>query len=133
MRRRSRLAGLMQVVVYQTAMIVLSGATSLTGCTFITLESTDGAVRFQRHFGTILVDLLPNSDAQIAKVAGVGLFSTPTGFVAGYHSQTIAALPTSCRLVLWIETEEELKLLSELLDGNLEVCAVRDTNNGGSS
>jgi hypothetical protein len=57
---------------------------------------------------------------------GFGAIHGFDGLSLGYHAASTAAVARdSCRLLVWVRTDEQLKELKELLENRTDVCAVR--------
>lgn len=105
--------------------VLLFGLGILTSCTTIEIRSGEEGVRLERRLGFASVEFHPHAEPVVARVRALGIRNTPFGFGIGYADETIAALPAECRLVLWVEREEQIELLGELLGDVKDVCAVR--------
>ena len=81
----------------------------------------------QRHVGFLSLDLPPDANGHLLEAEGFGLLQTPEAFIAGYHSVSLLTISDSCHVILWIESEEQLKLLDELLRDHKDICAVKKT------
>jgi len=76
------------------------------GCTRVTVQGGDGAVRSQSGFGVIRLDTRPGAVPQIVDVEGFGVVSQNGGLTIGYVRSNYAILPTDdCRVVVWIDRD----------------------------
>jgi hypothetical protein len=96
---------------------------ALQACTVVRIEdSRSGKVEVERRFGILSVELRPGTEA-VVESTSFGLVNTYSGMAIGYHSASLAALaPGTCRVVLWIRSDEQLKELRELLRERADVC-----------
>jgi hypothetical protein len=95
----------------------------LQACTVVHIEDArSGKVEVERHFGILSLELRPGTEA-IVESTSFGLVNTYGGMAIGYHSASLATLgPGTCRVVLWIRSDEQLKELRELLRERADVC-----------
>lgn len=98
---------------------------ALSACTTVTVEERGGTTRVSRHAGFLSVEVAPSSQGMAVSATGLGLVRTPAGVVLGYNNMRLLALGEDCRLVLWVENKEQLRLLEELL-GDLENICVAE-------
>ena len=96
----------------------------MTGCTIIKINDSEGHTSINREFGLVSLHLSPESEALLAEIKAVGYVSSPIGYSFGYTSQNIAALPLSCRLIVWVKTKEQLRTTKELLADYDELCPI---------
>lgn len=97
---------------------------ALVGCAEVTVQSGNGQVRVERHFGILSIDLNPGTDAQLLKSTGFGLMQHGRGVTFGYQDMELAILGADCRLVLWIENRAQLVDVRELLGNRSDLCLV---------
>ena len=95
---------------------------ALAACTTVTVEERGGATRLSRHAGFLSIEVAPSSQGVAVSSMGLGLVRTPTGIVLGFNTVRMLALGEGCRVVLWVENEEQLRLLEELLGDLSNVC-----------
>lgn len=87
---------------------MLAACFMLSGCMTVQVDSGGGNVRVVRHFGALQLEVAPPTRSLIARVQGVGIFSSPLGMSAGYTQQQLAMLGPECRAVLWVSEASRL-------------------------
>lgn len=100
----------------------------LGGCAVVNVHSSsNGDVEVTRGFGIVSVAVSPKAGAVIVESSGFGAMRSAEGSVLGYRSSTLAALPPEgCRLVIWIQTDEQLRELDSLVRAHgADLCVVR--------
>jgi hypothetical protein len=98
--------------------------TAPSGCTIIEIADSDGATRIERRVGFTSITVRPTREAVVARLRSFGLANTPLGFTAGYAMHQLAALGTDCRVVFWVESEQEIQALKKLAPTLREVCII---------
>ena len=107
------------------ALLVALLVLHVCGCSTIRVSSGDGQVRVERRFGFASVQLAPGHDGVVAKVKSFGISHSPFGVSVGYAASAFAAFaPTSCRVVFWVEDEEQADRIRSLLGDVKDVCPV---------
>lgn len=104
---------------------------TLVGCTEVTVQSGNGQVRVERHFGIVAIELNPGTDAQLLRSTGFGLIQHGQGVTLGYQDTELAILGRDCRLVLWIENRQQLVDARELLGNRSDLCLVPQQHANG--
>lgn len=102
----------------------------ITGaCTTIRIEAqSKDDVEISTRFGIVNLELKPGDQGVIVDSSSFGAINTFNGFAFGYHRALYAALrPHDCRVVLWIQTDEQLTELDKLLRNHAQICAVSST------
>lgn len=96
----------------------------LGGCTVVEIRRGADEVQIERHFGLTSIEMHPTTDAVVARTRTFGIGGTPFGYAVGYASATIAATSPECRLILWVEDEQQLVRLREVLGDAKDICAL---------
>ena len=104
------------------AMVVLCAS----GFTTVRLYTAEGAVSVERHFGFASITAGPSVDSVVAELRSFGYSSSPVGVAFGYTRQSMALLPEGCRLVVWMESREEVDYLKSLIPADADVCTIVD-------
>ena len=97
---------------------------TLHGCTNITIQEKDGSVTIQREFGFLILNANPDTDAIVAEITALGYMSSPMGVSVGYGKHSVALLPDSCRIVIWIEGENDLLKVKSIMGDNESICPI---------
>lgn len=84
----------------------------------------DGSTRVERGVGFVSIYLDADSEPTIGELRSLGFAHTPLGTSLGYTSQQIVALPNDCHVVFWVENEEQLQQIGELLAKVDNVCPI---------
>lgn len=100
----------------------------LSSCTTVSITNSDGAVRIERYFGVVSVELAPGTKAVVAEVSSIGYLASPMGDSVGFAHSTIAALSPECHLVIWLEQPEQIRWLNELLAGKKNLCVIKQND-----
>jgi hypothetical protein len=95
----------------------------LSGCSVVEVSSAGEDALVARSFGVTRLYMQPESAPVVAKIRSFGFVESPLGISLGYSDQVIVALPPSCRVVFWIENEEQFERIKSLVDSN-EFCPV---------
>lgn len=107
-------------------------AAIVTGaCTTIRIEAqSKDDVEISTRFGIVNLELKPGGQSVVVDSSSFGAIKTFDGFTVGYHRALYAALGLNdCRVVLWIQTGEQLKELDQLLRNHSQICVVSSTEN----
>ena len=108
------------------ALIGCMWACLIAGCTTINIQSADGQVSVQRHFGVLYVDIAGKDSGNTAQLVSFGASTTPLGFALGYSRQSWVQLPRGdCRLVLWVEDPDQLAAATRLANLTPTLCVGR--------
>ena len=97
---------------------------ALSGCTVIEIADSEGATRIERRLGFASITVEPTRDAVVARLRSFGLANTPLGFTAGYAAHQLAALGEDCRVVFWVDREQQVRSLERLAATLSEVCTI---------
>lgn len=99
-------------------------ATHLLGCTTLRIETGEGQVKVERHWGMLVVRV--GSEApHAAQLTSLGISNTPLGFTAGFASQTWLHMPgDDCRVVLWIDSAAQLAAAKAWIEAQPQVCSM---------
>jgi hypothetical protein len=97
---------------------------ALSGCTVIEIADSDGAMRIERRLGFASITVQPPRDAVVARLRSFGLAHSPLGFTAGSAAHQLAVLGEDCRVVFWVEREQQLRALERLAATLSEVCII---------
>lgn len=97
---------------------------ALSSCTIVEITDPEGATSVERRFGFTSIAIEPEHDAVMASLRSFGVAHTPLGFTAGYASHQLAVLGQDCRVVLWVESDEQRLAVEELAATLQEVCVV---------
>ena len=95
---------------------------SILGCTNVYISENGEIVRVERHMG--FVSVTPPSDTAIHSIElkGTGFIQTSEGFSLGYHEGSFISASPECKIVLIVETEQNIQRLVDLLKKHGEVC-----------
>ncbi len=85
------------------ALVAIVIGIATTGCVSVRLESADGAVRVERSFGIVRIQVSEPRTAVVGSVTGLGAVADPLGWSLGYTRQRWALLGPQCRAVVWSE------------------------------
>lgn len=112
-----------------TLALSLAAALATGACTTIRIEAqSKDDVEISARFGIVKLELRPGGQGVVVDSSSFGAINTFDGFALGYHRALYAALgPEDCRVVLWIQTGEQLKELDQLLRNHSQVCVVSST------
>lgn len=102
--------------------LLLSPLLFLSGCTMIRIEAADDAVRIERHWGVLSLEIVEPKAIQVAEVTALGIIQSPFGWSAGYSHQTWASLGPECRLVIWVSSPEHIEMARELANSPAGAC-----------
>jgi hypothetical protein len=110
---------------------LLAGLTvvALSGCTVVEIADSEGATRIERRLGFASITVEPTQNPVVARLRSFGLASTPLGFTAGYAAHQLAALGEDCRVVFWVEREQQLRALERPAATLSEACII-NSNQG---
>lgn len=97
---------------------------ALSSCTVVEITDPEGATSIERRFGLTSIAIEPERAAVVASLRSFGLASTPLGFTAGYAAHQLAALGEDCRVVLWVENEQQRAAVEQLAATAKEICIV---------
>lgn len=98
----------------------------LAGCTVVNVHTAakDG-IEVTRGLGIVSLQVKPGAGAVLVDSVGFGVINGPDGVALGYRAATTVVLAhDSCRLLVWVNTEGELKELKDLLQRE-DICVVR--------
>ena len=96
-----------------------------SGCASVHIEDPGGQVRVERHLGLLNVTVADGPRSVVAETTGIGLMRNWEGFTLGYHDSTVAVLGRDdCRLILWVQTREDLNEARRLIEETDNVCIV---------
>lgn len=104
------------------ACLALPIVASLMACTTVRIESTDRQVRVEHHWGVLAVTVEQPQTSLVAEITGIGLIQSPWGWSAGYTNQSWAALGPECRLVIWINSPDQMDAAARLADPKAGIC-----------
>ncbi|MFU2487746.1 hypothetical protein [Thauera sp. WH-1] len=109
---------------FRAALVVMGAVLALAACTTVRIESTldPNAVRMERHWGVLAVELPDATSSYVAELRSFGLSRSPFGWTAGYARQSWAALDDECRVVVWVLTREELDAARQLASDSAGLC-----------
>lgn len=93
---------------FAIALTLLAAAASQTACTVVTIHDAEGHTRIERNIGIANIILAPTVSATVAEVKSFGFVSGPLGAQAGFSWNRIAAASAGCRVIVWLETAEQL-------------------------
>ena len=94
------------------------------GCTNISILDEKGVVSIHREFGFTTLNAGPGTDAIIAKMTSLGYIASPIGVSVGYGDHSVALLPKTCRVVLWVENENDIEDFRSLIGDNISICTI---------
>ncbi len=95
------------------------------GCTRIVVHEGDGDVRIEDRFGIVRLTNQPGRQPQIIQTEGFGVISRDGSMTIGYFSSDMAVLPLNdCRIVVWLDEDTSLEMLSEITARGEQVCAI---------
>jgi len=97
----------------------------MVGCAYIEIHNAEGGIETSRHFGTLAIQLKPNSQPQHVELTGLGLTKTFDGLHFGYHNTHIAAMPDGCHLSLWVSDDRQLAELKKLIGETDTLCLAK--------
>ena len=95
----------------------------LSSCTIIEVKSEGQEARIERTFGLTRLQLWPKSAPIVAKIKSFGFLDSPLGATLGYSEQVMAILPPSCRVVFWVESQEQFDRIKAVVDIE-DICPV---------
>lgn len=98
------------------------------GCTTVKIIDRNNTTTIDRNFGFVTIHLDPSVDSVISEIKCLGAIRTPSGYALGYSSHAIAALSESCKIILWVQKDAQLRELQNLV-GNLESVCTLNTHN----
>lgn len=96
----------------------------MSGCTKITILDEDGVVSIHREFGFVALNVNPEANVIVSQATVFGYMSSPLGISLGYGNHSIASLSDTCRVVLWVETKQQVEYFKSLLGENDSICPV---------
>ena len=99
----------------------------VNGCTTIKIIDRNNTTTIDRTFGFVAIHLDPSTDSVVSEVRCLGAIRTPSGYAFGYSSHAIAALSESCKIILWVQNDAQLRELQNLV-GSLESVCVLNTH-----
>lgn len=103
-------------------------AIGLASCSVVNVRTASmDDIRVTRGFGFVSLQVKPSAGTVLVTSTTLGIVRTIDGLALGFHWADYAAIPPSgCQVVLWIRSNEQLKMLDELLRNHESVCVVRD-------
>lgn len=104
------------------AWLAALAAALCTACTTVRITEGSGAVRVERHFGLVHIELAPSGEALLAEVSSLGYQAGPMGTSMGFAHTSLAALPKACRLVVWLEHPAQIDALRKQLADSDGLC-----------
>jgi len=110
---------------FRSATLAASACVLLIGqsaCTVLKIQQRDGAIETRWRAGVVSLELAPGAEGIAAKSRTFGFTNGPMGFAFGYQDSTVVGIPESCRLVIWVSSDEELERLDDMIEGE-DVCA----------
>jgi hypothetical protein len=99
-------------------------AVALSSCAIVEITDPEGRTSIERRFGFTSIAVEPEREAVVASLRSFGLASTPLGFTAGYAAHQLAVLGEDCRVVLWVESEQQRLAVEQLAATLKEICIV---------
>jgi len=104
----------------------LAGALLVSaGCTRIVVHEGDGDVRIEDRFGVVRLTTQPGRQPQVIQTKGFGVNFRDGATTIGYFSSDMAVLPLEdCRIVVWLDEDTSLEILSEITARGEPVCAI---------
>ncbi len=115
----------------RNAAIVAIGSL-LGACSVIQVVQKDGAVKVERSFGMVSIQVCPKNEGLVTSLTSFGIASTPLGITIGFARETLALLPETCKVAMWIDDERPLGRLEALVGPLKEVCIVNSPQEGVS-
>ena len=112
------------------ATILLALMAASSGCTTVSISESDGHVRVERAFGFVTIVPEVETEPLVMKINALGFMSSPLGISMGYAAQSLAMLPSECRVVLWVDESIDIELLRTHLVGLQGVCALQSSEYG---
>lgn len=112
-----------------TRALALLAAIVTGACTTIRIEAqSKDDVEISTRFGIVSIELTPGAKSVVVDSSSFGAINTFDGLAVGYHRARYAALgPKDCRVVLWIQTDEQLREIDQLLRNHSQICVVSST------
>jgi len=108
-----------RIALAASACVLLFGPSA---CTVLKIQQRDGAIETRWRVGVVSLELAPGAEGIAAESRTFGFTNGPMGFAFGYQDSTVVGIPETCRLVIWVSSDEELERLDELIEGE-DVCA----------
>jgi len=102
----------------------LTLAIALSACTVVRVYGDDGGVSIDRTLGFASLSFADRGAPVLAEVRSLGVSRSPLGFQAGWSAQSIALIPTDCRVVFWIDEPSALASLRDEIRTVKNACVV---------
>lgn len=99
---------------------------SVSGCTNVYVADKNGKISVERYFGFIQLGIPNDSTLQAVRLEGFGLLTTNDGLSVGYHNGSMLAASADCKIVLIVNTSQNLETLIDMLKGHGKVCALSE-------
>lgn len=112
------------------AWLVLAAAGLCNACTRVEIQSGDGQIHVERHFGVVSLQLPPDTRSRVVHLTSVGLVRTGFEATVGYADLTLVALGNDCRLVVWLDNEEQIDELRRLAGKISDACVMQQGHLG---
>ncbi len=101
-------------------------------CSIIQVVQRDGALNIERSFGMVSIQVCPKNDGLVTSLTSFGIAFTPLGKTIGFAKETLALLPGSCKVAMWINDERQLSRFESLVGPLKEICIVNSSEEGVS-
>lgn len=101
------------------------------GCTTVSITSMAGT-KIERSFGFARVSLSSKEGPMLVEINALGFISGPMGYAVGFSRQQLAVIPDTCRVIFWIKSEAEAKVLQSLISGREEFCSLVSNQKEGN-
>ncbi len=99
-----------------------------TGCSVVKITKGNNEIEIKRHFGLVSIELSPTTDTIFLESVSLGAIKTPYGFALGYHNEDLLALKPTCKLVIWVSTNEQLEFIKEIIGDQKDICVSMSNN-----
>ncbi len=94
-----------------------------SGCTVARISHPDGTTETQYSIFTPLVLAYSAGQGDMVELRGFGLSAGPETAAAGYYHVELYVADSTCRIVVWPETDSELATLDSFLQHHSDACA----------
>jgi hypothetical protein len=106
---------------------VLAIAGLCSACTLVEIHSGDGQVRSERHLGFVALELPPDTTSRVVHLTGLGIIRTGFETTVGYADVMVATLGDDCRLLVWIDTKDQIDHLHRLVPDSDNLCIMTES------
>ena len=107
-------------LVFQRLVLTLPFICS--GCVNIETHMFDGQIERDWYFGSLSLDFQSSDAMQVVETQGLGVIRTPLGYHIGYYNTSTVAIPSACRVLVWVEEDQNIAIARDVLQNVAGAC-----------